>query len=58
MNILEIAESYLLAGSDIIETNSFVKDLKGEYHTMMGVSPEEMVSSMKEAGAHIVGSNC
>ena len=25
---------------------------------MMGVSPYEMVISMKEAGAHIVGSNC
>lgn len=24
----------------------------------MGVSPEEMVNSMKEAGAHIIGSNC
>ena len=30
----------------------------GEYRTMMGVSPEEMVISMKEAGAHIIGSNC
>lgn len=42
----------------IIITMSFSKDLKGEYFTMMGVSPAEMVSSMKEAGAHIVGSNC
>ena len=25
---------------------------------MMGVSPEEMVIAMKEAGAHIIGSNC
>jgi len=32
--------------------------MKGGYHTMMGVSPEEMVTSMKEAGAHIIGSNC
>lgn len=47
-DVIEIAEAYLLAGSDI----------KGEYHTMMGVSPEEMVNSMKEAGAHIIGSNC
>ena len=42
----------------IIITMTFSKDLKGEYFTMMGVSPAEMVSSMKEAGAHIVGSNC
>jgi 5-methyltetrahydrofolate--homocysteine methyltransferase len=32
--------------------------MKGEFFTMMGVSPFEMVISMKEAGAHIVGSNC
>jgi 5-methyltetrahydrofolate--homocysteine methyltransferase len=37
---------------------TFSKDLKGEYFTMMGVSPAEMVHSMIEAGAHIVGSNC
>jgi 5-methyltetrahydrofolate--homocysteine methyltransferase len=39
-------------------TMTFSKTPKGEYRTMMGVSPEEMVSTMKEAGAHIVGSNC
>lgn len=39
-------------------TMTFAKEPNGEYHTMMGVSPEEMVISMKEAGAHIVGSNC
>jgi len=42
----------------VIITMTFSKDLKEEYFTMMGVSPAEMVSSMKEAGAHIVGSNC
>ena len=42
----------------VIITMTFSRDQKGEYHTMMGVSPEEMVFSMKEAGAHIVGSNC
>jgi len=42
----------------VIITMSFSKDSKGEYFTMMGVSPSEMVISMKEAGAHIVGSNC
>jgi 5-methyltetrahydrofolate--homocysteine methyltransferase len=39
-------------------TMTFSKTPKREYRTMMGVSPEEMVNSMKEAGAHIVGSNC
>lgn len=42
----------------IIVTMTFSKDPKGEYYTMMGISPHEMVVSMKEAGAHIVGSNC
>jgi 5-methyltetrahydrofolate--homocysteine methyltransferase len=42
----------------IIITMTFSKNPNGEYRTMMGVSPEEMVTSMKEAGAHIVGSNC
>jgi 5-methyltetrahydrofolate--homocysteine methyltransferase len=37
---------------------TFEADLKGEYHTMMGVTPEEMVTAMKIEGAHIVGSNC
>jgi 5-methyltetrahydrofolate--homocysteine methyltransferase len=39
-------------------TMTFSKTPKGEYRTMMGISPEEMVISMKEAGAHIIGSNC
>jgi 5-methyltetrahydrofolate--homocysteine methyltransferase len=42
----------------VIVTMTFAKTPKGEYRTMMGVSPEEMVISMKEAGAHIIGSNC
>jgi len=42
----------------VIITMTFSKDMNGSYHTMMGVSPEEMVISMKEAGAHIIGSNC
>ena len=42
----------------VILTMTFSRTPKGEYRTMMGVSPEEMVSSMTEAGAHIVGSNC
>jgi 5-methyltetrahydrofolate--homocysteine methyltransferase len=42
----------------VIVTMTFSKTPKGEYRTMMGVSPEEMVISMKEAGAHIIGSNC
>lgn len=42
----------------VIVTMTFSRDMKGEFFTMMGASPAEMVVSMKEAGAHIVGSNC
>jgi 5-methyltetrahydrofolate--homocysteine methyltransferase len=42
----------------IIITMTFSQDQKGRYYTMMGVSPAEMVNAMKEAGAHIIGSNC
>jgi 5-methyltetrahydrofolate--homocysteine methyltransferase len=42
----------------VIVTMTFTGDNNGNYRTMMGVSPEEMVIAMKEAGAHIAGSNC
>jgi 5-methyltetrahydrofolate--homocysteine methyltransferase len=42
----------------VIITMTFSKTPKGEYRTMMGVSPREMVTEMKNAGAHIIGSNC
>jgi 5-methyltetrahydrofolate--homocysteine methyltransferase len=42
----------------VIVTMTFSADNNGSFRTMMGVSPEEMVISMKEAGAHIAGSNC
>ena len=45
-------------GCTVIVTMTFLRDMNGGYHTMMGVTPEEMVISMKEAGAHIIGSNC
>jgi len=42
----------------VIVTMTFSADNNGAFRTMMGVSPEEMVISMKAAGAHIIGSNC
>jgi 5-methyltetrahydrofolate--homocysteine methyltransferase len=42
----------------VIITMTFSKDPNGSYHTMMGISPQEMTFSMKESGAHIIGSNC
>ena len=43
---------------EVICTMTFDDLLNGEYRTMMGVSPAEMVVALKEAGAHIVGANC
>jgi 5-methyltetrahydrofolate--homocysteine methyltransferase len=45
-------------GCTVIITMTFSKDPQGKFFTMMGVSPSEMVISMKKAGAHIIGSNC
>lgn len=42
----------------IILTMTFSKTPKGEYRTMMGVSPEEMVKVAKAEGADVIGSNC
>ena len=42
----------------VIVTMTFSKGPDGGYHTMMGISPEEMTFIMKESGAHIIGSNC
>ena len=43
---------------EVICTMTFEKTVTGEYRTMMGVSPTEMVPVMKEAGADIIGANC
>jgi 5-methyltetrahydrofolate--homocysteine methyltransferase len=43
---------------EVICTMTFDKTVTGEFRTMMGVSPSEMVSELKAAGAHILGANC
>ena len=43
---------------EIISTFFFDKTVHGYYRTMMGVSPEQMVKAVKEAGADIIGANC
>lgn len=45
-------------GLEIACTFTFEKTPAGEFRTMMGVSPEEMVEAVKEAGADIIGTNC
>jgi len=43
---------------EVICTMTFDYLATGEYRTMMGVSPAEMVEALTAAGAHIVGANC
>lgn len=43
---------------EIICTFTFEKTKRGDYRTMMGVSPVEAVVAAIEAGADIVGTNC
>lgn len=45
-------------GLEIICTFTFEKTVNDDYRTMMGVSPSEMVTEMKRAGASIIGTNC
>jgi 5-methyltetrahydrofolate--homocysteine methyltransferase len=43
---------------EIISTLTFERTLKGDYRTMMGVSPSDMAKACLEAGADIIGANC
>lgn len=43
---------------EIICTFSFERTVQGDYRTMMGVSPTEVIRAVKEAGADIAGTNC
>jgi 5-methyltetrahydrofolate--homocysteine methyltransferase len=45
-------------GLEVVCTFTFEKTVSGEYRTMMGVSPAEMVQAVKEAGAAVIGTNC
>ena len=43
---------------EVICTMTFEKSGEKEYHTMMGISPEQMVDEMIASGADIIGANC
>ncbi len=45
-------------GLEVICTFTFERTTTDDYRTMMGVSPEEMVYAVKNAGADIIGTNC
>lgn len=43
---------------EVICTMTFDKLVTGDYKTMMGISPAEMIETLKEAGASVIGANC
>ncbi len=43
---------------EVFCTMTFDKTVQGEFRTMMGVSPTEMVETLVEAGAELIGANC
>jgi 5-methyltetrahydrofolate--homocysteine methyltransferase len=55
---LAIQAARASTGLEVVCTFTFEKTVTGEYRTMMGVSPAEMVHAVKEAGASVIGSNC
>lgn len=43
---------------EVFCTMTFDKTVQGEFRTMMGVSPTEMVTTLIDAGADLIGANC
>lgn len=43
---------------EVFCTMTFEKTVSGEFRSMMGVSPTDMVSLLIEAGADLIGANC
>jgi len=43
---------------EVICTMTFEKTIDGDYRTMMGIGPDEIISPLSKAGADIIGSNC
>lgn len=43
---------------EVICTMTFDKTVTGEFRTMMGISPSEMVDTLIDAGASVIGANC
>jgi 5-methyltetrahydrofolate--homocysteine methyltransferase len=55
---LAVRASREATGLEVACTFTFEKTVSGEFRTMMGVSPAEMVRAIKEAGASVIGTNC
>ncbi|MDR3207510.1 MAG: homocysteine S-methyltransferase family protein [Oscillospiraceae bacterium] len=56
--VLAIKAAKENTGLEVICTFTFDKTVRGDYRTMMGVSPTQAVQAAAEAGADIAGANC
>jgi 5-methyltetrahydrofolate--homocysteine methyltransferase len=45
-------------GCEVFCTMTFDKTLDGDFRSMMGISPSDMVNTLVEAGAELIGANC
>lgn len=45
-------------GCEIFCTMTFERTISGEFRSMMGVAPTEMVNTLIDAGAELIGANC
>ncbi|TNF40461.1 MAG: methionine synthase [Bacteroidetes bacterium] len=43
---------------EVFCTMTFDKTVQGEFRTMMGISPTDMVNTLIDAGAELIGANC
>lgn len=56
--VLAIKATKENTGLEVICTFSFERSVKGDYKTMMGISPTQAAEAAIEAGADIIGTNC
>jgi 5-methyltetrahydrofolate--homocysteine methyltransferase len=45
-------------GLEVISTFTFERTVDGDFKSMMGIGPKDVVRPIKEAGADIIGANC
>ncbi len=45
-------------GCEVFCTMTFEKTVDGEFRSMMGISPTEMINTILDAGAELIGANC
>ena len=55
---IAVAAAKEATGLEIVCTFTFERTARGDYRTMMGISPADMVLAMKDSGASVVGTNC